>query len=341
MNTYYKLFLPSLIVAITFLSCNRTRETLMPDEVPVKVVVAEQDTILTENSFVGNIEASSLVFLSFGVGGNVNRIFIEEGQKVAKGQLLATLDSSTAISSYNLAKAQLDRAVDGYERAKKVYDNGSLSEVKWVEIQTSLSQAQSMAEIAEKNVVNCNLYAPSSGVITEKMFETGMNVLPYQSVIKLMNVDNFKVAFSVPENKITDIKIGQSALVSVSALNISDIPAKVIEIGIVADRFTHSYTAKLSINNSVGNILPGMICKVLVDTDLHTSGIVIPSQAVQLDKDGKYVWLSKNSIAVRQQITIGDLKKSGVIVTEGLSAGDKIIVSGFQKVCEGTKLIEQ
>lgn len=100
------------------------------------------------------------------------------GDRVAKGQLIATVDPFSMQSSYDAAKASLAQAEDAYRRMKELYDKGSLPEIKWVEVQSKLQQAKSMEEVARKNLDDCKLYAPFSGIISEKMAEVGQNIMP-------------------------------------------------------------------------------------------------------------------------------------------------------------------
>ena len=90
------------------------------------------------------------------------------GDRVAKGQLIATVDPFSMQSSYDAAKASLAQAEDAYRRMKELYDKGSLPEIKWVEVQSKLQQAKSMEEVARKNLDDCKLYAPFSGIISER-----------------------------------------------------------------------------------------------------------------------------------------------------------------------------
>lgn len=85
-----------------------------------------------------------------------------------QGQLLATLDEVSMQNRYQAAKAALKQAEDAYQRMKELHEKGSLAEMKWVEVQSKLQQAQSMEAVARKNLTDCQLYAPFSGVIAEK-----------------------------------------------------------------------------------------------------------------------------------------------------------------------------
>jgi multidrug resistance efflux pump len=92
--------------------------------------------------------------------------------------MLAVLNSESYQNAWQIALSKLKQAEDTYNRLEPVYQKGSLPEVKFVEIQTGLEQARSMAAISEKNVKDCKLYAPSSGTIGRRMIEPGMSIIP-------------------------------------------------------------------------------------------------------------------------------------------------------------------
>ena len=118
-------------------------------------------------NYVGTIEESQAISLSFSGMVTVEQAFVTEGQRVAKGQLLARLNTATAQNAYSVAQAQLAQAQDAYDRLSKVHDNGSLPDIKFKEVEAGLQQAKSLAAISKKSLDDCNLYAPRSGVIAQ------------------------------------------------------------------------------------------------------------------------------------------------------------------------------
>ena len=95
------------------------------------------------------------------------------GQHVSAGQLIATLDPTSMQNSHKVAHATLEQAEDASRRMKELHDKGSLPDMKWVEVQSKLEQARSMEQIARRNLDDCRLRAPFSGIIAEKSMETG------------------------------------------------------------------------------------------------------------------------------------------------------------------------
>ena len=331
----------SILIASALLlcGCREIRKKKQPVQVPVRVEEVACGTMEAAHSYVGTITADKAVTLSFETGGALQRVCVRAGQKVAKGTLLAELDNRTALNAYQAAKVTLERAEDGYRRAESVYRQGSLPEVKWVEIQTQLNQAKSMAEICKKNLENCNMYAPQSGTIGNIQAEAGMNIMPFQPVMQLLDMSRISVSVSIPEKEIASLRIGQSARVSVQALE-AVFEAKVTEIGVVADPLSHAYPVSLQVARPDAKLLPGMVCRVeMADADTGVTSIEIPAKTVQISNDGReFVWLCIDGKAHKAFITTGGFTANGVRVTEGLKPGDRIITDGSQKISENTLL---
>ena len=173
---------------------------------------------------------------------------VDLGSRVRQGQLLATLDEVSMQNTYQAAKAALKQAEDAYQRMKELHEKGSLAEMKWVEVQSKLQQAQSMEAVARKNLTDCQLYAPFSGVIAEKSLEVGQNVMPGVQVLKLVSDDRLKVRISVPETEIARVARGQKAVIEAPVLNGTKAEGVVTEKGVQANPLSRSYEVNVSIS---------------------------------------------------------------------------------------------
>ena len=190
-----------LLFGLTSCQNNGDKQTTM-SPVKVKVLRVSSSEIDGTERFSGTVEEANSTSLSFSIMGTVKTVHVGLGDRVAKGQLIATVDPLSMQSSYDAAKASLEQAEDAYRRMKELYDKGSLPEIKWVEVQSKLQQAKSMEEVARKNLDDCKLYAPFSGIISEKMAEVGQNIMPGLPVVKLVTANQLKVKIAVPETEI-------------------------------------------------------------------------------------------------------------------------------------------
>jgi RND family efflux transporter MFP subunit len=152
--------------------------------IPVKVMDIARSTTLSERNYIGTVEESTAVSLGFSGMGTVEQVFVSEGQQVRRGQTLATLNSATAQNALATAQASLQQAQDAFERLTKLHDNGSLPDIKFVEVETGLQKAKAMEAIARKNLDDCRLCAPVDGVVARRSAEPGANVAPGMTAFK-------------------------------------------------------------------------------------------------------------------------------------------------------------
>jgi len=317
-------------------SGNKSADLAETDQ-PVKVKVQQIGTNSenTEQSYIGTIEESQSVSLSFLVSGTAEKVLADEGQFVKKGQLLAVLNGENYQNTLQMARAKEEQAQDAFNRMEPVYKKGSLPEIKYVEVKTGLEQARSAAAISQKNLRDCNLYAPESGIIGKKMIEPGMNVIPGNPVFQLVKIDKVKVKIPVPENEIAGIVKGQHAEITISALNNQQFEGKVIEIGVLSNSLSHTYMVKVELENPGKAMKPGMVCNVSLHNSSVSERIIVPMSAIQFGGDGsKYVFVAdpRTHMALTRPVVTGSFASNGIMIKEGLSAGDLLIIEGYQKL---------
>lgn len=320
-------------------SCKHHEEKV--ERTPVAVEVLTIDTLdgVMTRTYVGEVEANESVALSFPAGGKVEKVLVHEGDAVYAGQRLATVNRSTAQNAYNSAKAQLDQAEDAYKRLKKVYDQGSLAEVKWVEMLTALEKARSLEQIARKQLDDCALIAPCSGVVGECRAQAGGSLIPGEPVLTILDVNRVAVTFSVPESEIATVTEGSEVRVLVPALNNRTLTGKITERSMSASKVSHSYEVKVSLPNADKQLLPGMVCKVLLK-QADTKGIVVPAKCVQTRPEGQSVWVVKQGKAERRVVQSTEFVANGVLISSGLQPGDVVVTQGMEKLYQGAQIIE-
>ena len=326
------------LATLLLTGCAKKQTTKPAKIIPVKVAAIGFSDDSYGRNYVGTVEESSAVSLSFSTPGTVERISVQEGERVAKGRLLAVLNGSSAQNAYDVAKSTLFQAQDAYNRLKPLHDKGSITDIKFIDVETGLEKAKSMEAIAKKNLEDCKLYAPTSGVISKRSIEEGANVMPGMSAFKLVSINEVNVNVSVPENEIGSIRTGQPARIVVPALGNSEFHGVTDKKGVEANPISHTYTLKIKTGNPKSELMPGMVCKVFLPNDKNSDNkqIIIPNRCVQISPDNKqFVWLADGNTAKRRFITVGSLSDYGIIVESGLSEGDSLIVEGYDKISEG------
>lgn len=336
LKNYHYVLLCSAIVLLA--GCKQRN---LPEHEPVKVHTEPVRTTTLQSgiTFSGTVEEASGSTLSFPVAGTVEQIYVSEGQRVQKGQLIAILNDASIKSAHEASVAMLEQAQDAYERLKMLHDSNSLPEIQWIEVQSKLKQAQSAERVARKNLEDSKLYAPYSGVISEKSVDRGHNVLPGMPVVNLVVVNPVKINVSVPENEIANISVGQPVKISVSALNGKIFDGKIAEKGIAANPLTRSYEVKALVVNQGEDLMPGMICTLSLDSQENTSAITLPINIIQRNEQNQtFVWVNKKGKATKRIISLGTIVENDIVVTSGLSEDDEIIVSGQQKISGGMEI---
>ncbi|MDE6498578.1 MAG: efflux RND transporter periplasmic adaptor subunit [Muribaculaceae bacterium] len=339
------LLLPGVIGLTGILSgCDKHEKAVAEGPVRVDVAVVGASDLKPEGQdYSGTVEASDASTVSFSVPGTVTKVYVEEGQNVAKGQLIARIKSESLVNSRNIAQAELEEARDAYLRLKKLHDADALPDIKWVEIQAKLKQAENAAAMADRAVSDASLYSPISGFVSQKFVSDGQTVIPAEPVVRIVGLNNLEIAISVPENEISSFRPGTSATVVFNVADNLTVKGELSHKGVVADPLTRSYTVKFDIADTEGKILPGMIGSVSVEglaeegSAENIAQFTLPSQAVLLSADNRqFVWTVKDGKALRKDVVADELSAEGVVIKSGLSKGDSVIVAGMQKVSTGT-----
>ena len=329
------------IVAIYMTGCSGKTETVKVEKIiPVKTIAMSSSPVAFDRNYVGVVEESFALSIGFTLSGTVERVMVSEGQKVGKGHLLAVLESGTAQNTYDISKSTLKQAQDAYDRMATLHKKGSVTDIKFVEVETGLEKAKALEAISRKNLEDTKLYAPSAGIIAKRSVEEGANVMPGVPAFKLVSIDDVDIKVSIPENEIGSISIGQQATISVPAAGNTEYTGKVDKKGVEANTVSHTYDIRLRVRNQQSELMPGMVCKVLLSGgDSLATQFVLPNKSVQVAPDGKhFVWLTDGATAKRTFVTVGRLTDHGITVNNGLREGDRVITEGFNKVSEGMKV---
>ena len=309
--------------------------------VVVKTISVKSSPTANSRSYVGIVEESYGSMLSFATMGTVSAVNVDEGTRVTKGQILAEIDNTSASNAHEISLSTLNQAKDAYKRLSALYKKGSLPEIKYIEIQTKLQEAQSSEKISGKQLSNCILRAPFSGYIASRKIDEGNYVSPLSGCFKIVKLDQIYVKLSVPEKEIMKISIGDKVPFTVAALGDKEFSGTVKEKGVQANILSHTYTVKLTLLNTNNDLLPGMVCNASICTTEKDSAVVLPQSSVMLDFNGsQYIWMATDSKAEKRMIVTSGVNSKGVIVTGGIKVGEKVIVEGIDKVSEGTKIKE-
>lgn len=329
------------VMLISSCTSKKEQNTKAPTRVETEVVSTAMNA--SGQSYVGMVEECEATAVSFTGMGVVKRMLVNEGQAVSRGQLIAEMDDTQARNLLSGAEAQMTQANDALTRYKMLHDNGSLPEVQWVEIQSKVAQAKSQLEVAKKNLADCRLVAPVSGIVGKRLVGAGETAMPSQAVVSILDISTVKVKVAIPEAEISGIgaSANTSSTIKVEAVNGSFTGGK-IEKGVQADALTHTYDIRIHVANGNRKLLPGMVASVLFgNLEKPTKELSVPVTAVQRKADGSlFVWtIANDSTAHRAIVRTGETMGNRIAITDGMAEGTRVVTEGYQKLSENTKVV--
>lgn len=329
------------LMSLLMTSCHKEKAATVQEPLRVDIMAVGTTEVTQGRTYSGTVEESTGTALSFATAGTINTVNVNVGDRVAKGQLIATVDGSSLQNAYAITQATLNQAQDTYNRMKQLHEANALPDIKWVEAQNALKSAQSAAAIARKGLSDASLYAPQSGYVSQKYMDAGMNVAPGVPVVKIVDISKVKVSIPVPENEIASVSDNASATITVGALGGKQFTGRLVEKGVSANSLSRTYSVKFEVDNTSGDLLPGMVCDVAIDNAQSHQALTLPIDAVLLDADNQnFVWIADEGKARKQIVKVGGFTSgTQLIINEGLEQGDSVIVKGQQKVSNGTPVI--
>jgi len=337
-----KFKLLTLLSLVTLTSCQKQDKKHNDSSIrttKVEIEVVKPSNKYTILKYSGSIEAEKTIPLTFQTTGTVDDIYVNVGDFVKKGDLLAVADKQNMQNAYDVAVAQYEQAVDARNRLKTVYDSNGLPEIKWVEIESKVKQAKAAMNISKKNLENCRLTAPTEGFIGRRELEVGMSVMQIQAPFELVKIGKVYAVISVPEDEINLFRKEQKASITVGALNNAVFIGKVENIGVLANGISRTYTVRIIIENMDNLIKPGMVCEVDITNIQNKQQILIPISSIKKtsSKDAFVFVIDTNTKrALKRYIEIGGIVNNRLTVLSGLYSGDMIITTGIHKISDNT-----
>lgn len=341
MNRYLQIsaLVTSVLLLLFATSCkNKVQNTSAhTPKVNVRVLKTLERESTVTRKLTGESFASKSVLLTVPYPGTIEKINVKEGESVKKSHLIATINSETVRSSYDMTQATLAQAEDGYRRGEKIHASGGMSEVKWVEIETSLAKAKAAAQASEQALESCRIKAPFEGTVTGIYAEEGTDAAISQPLVRIVDCNSMKISFTVPEADLSSINESDEISVDIPALALSGVRGRIEYKGVEASTLSHTYKCTAKLDTNPEGFFPGMICKITLSTNSR-SGIIIPGNAIQSDTQGRYVWVVNGDTVYKRRVTPGGFCADGILIEGGLEEGDKVITDGYRKVSSGMKV---
>jgi len=352
----------SLSCILFLLSCQPPQRGEAPQEQTfgsalVRVIEVKRQKVSEKLFFTGIIEAWQTVNVTPEVGGKIAKIYIEEGDSVRKGQILAELDTRATRLQLDQAKAAVAVAQANYtdaeknmERMERLRKENAVSEQQYEKIRLAFDAAKAELQRAEAtaNLANYNLdvsimEAPFSGVIASKNAEVGdvINPMmggfsPTSGVVTLVDYSRVKIQIDVSYEDIVRIRKGMPAYLNVEAFPGKDFPGEVFVVNKAADPATKKFHVEISANNPERMLRPNTFGEIMIEVSSHEDALAVPQKAIL---ENKFLFIVNDDRTVtKKEVTLGLQNTNLVEVTTGLEAGDFVVVEGNYGLEDGEKV---
>lgn len=303
----------------------------------------------------GSVDSKSVSYITpSGQPGQVKSIYVKQGDKVHKGQLVLKLDD--AVASQNVAaikqqlgsvEAQLALAKSVYERQQNLWDQHIGTEVQLLQAKTNVETLQNQLKAIEAQVKTAqeqanqsNVYSNVNGTIDDITVHVGetFNGNPLSGgYIKIVNETDLKITVTVPENYTGKISVGSPVIVTIPDIN-QTFNSTISFISQAIGNTTRGFTAEIKVPKGI-DLRPNEIATVKILDYSAPNSIAIPLNTIQTGEDGKYVLLAaKNGsemVAKKRNVTIGELYGDSIEVKQGLEPGDEVVTEGYQGLFDG------
>lgn len=350
MSIWKSTVLSMLIVSsVMLLGCSKkTEET---EAVPYVMVVQPATTLNEQQSYAGEVQARQATDLAFRVGGQITERFVNVGDRVKVGQVLAKLDVKDAQLQLNSAKAQLDStqsaakvAADELKRFQQLLPIHAVSQSQYDVVKNQYEAAIAAAKQAQANFnVSANqtgynqLLANKNGVITKRNIEVGQVIAAGQAAYQLAIDGDREVVIGVPEQAVAKIQVGQQAWVTLWSKPEEKFAAYVREISPAADA-SRTFSAKVALKEGQGSIQMGQSARVFFNHQQHDV-LMVPLSSVSANGQQAYVWVVNPNHSIRKVLVgLGAYGRDRVQVTQGLNAQDWVVVGGVHLLHEQQKI---
>ncbi len=289
----------------------------------------------------GKLDAEENVAVSPQMGGTVKSIYVNEGDAVKAGQILAELDNAVMKQGIEELKNQLAFATDLYNKQKNLWDQKIGSEVQYLSAKNNKEAMEKKMQTMNEQLDMYKIKSPINGTVDEVSLKLGQIAAPGFPAVRVVNMNSLKVKADIAESYAGKIMEGNDVIIEFPDMN-KTLDAKVSFVSRVINNMNRTFNVQVSIS-SEPNYHPNMIAHLNIVDYQSVSSIVIPLNVVQNSENGNYVFLSvKNekgkTVAHKQIVRTGREYKGQIEILEGLKEGDSLITTSYQDVEDGELL---
>lgn len=307
--------------------------------VAVKVITAEIELkpLVDEIQALGTASANESIDIQPRIASRLERVAFVEGQFVKQGELLVELENSEIVAGLALAEAALSESQSIYNRSKSLATTQAISASNLDQLLAQVQVNEAQVEAARARLANTVILAPFSGRIGLRRVSPGSLVNMQTVITTLDDTDTIKLDFSVPETFLTVVRKGMAISAESIVYSGRTFDGEVVSIDTRVDPVSRAVKVRAMIPNPDSALKPGMFLTVALRRD-QGEVLVVPEQALVPEGSSQYVFVAQAGVVEKRKITIGRRMPGFVVVTGGVSEGERVVTEGSAKVREGSAI---
>jgi len=301
---------------------------------PVNTIVMElvPGTISNRINLPGSIEPWNRLELISKISGSIEAVLVEEGDTVAKGDIIAKIESDDYRIAFERAQAAYKLAKADYTRDKTVYAKGAIPTAELDARETKMQTAKADLDNARLMLERCTITAPISGVVRKLDAKIGLYLGVGDPIGRILQIDRVKAVIGIPESDITAVRTLDEIELQIQALDNMSVIGRRHFVSSSPETAARLYRLELAVDNPDHMILPGMFVRADIVKERKEQALSIPFYSVISRNDEQYVYVERDGVVHKRLVETGIMEKWMVEITKGLQAGEKIVIEGHRDV---------
>lgn len=345
-----RLVLVCIILLIVMLAVRISKEkaqlqaekaaTQAQQEKPVNAVLYELQPVTMHDAInlPGVIEPWTRLELLAKIGGSIDQVLVQEGSTVKKGDVLARIEEDDYRIALDSATAAYKRALSEYERKKAMLSKKITSQAELELSETQMLTAKAAMEDAQLQLSRCTITAPMSGVIKRLDAKIGLFLSIGDPIAEILQIDRVKAVVGIPESDVDAVRQLSEVDLTIQALGDLQITGKKYFLAPAPETTARLYRLELAIDNSSGTILPGMFFRANILKQTIDNAISVPLYSVITRNNEQFVFVAEDGKVQKRLVKLGIIDQWLVQITDGLHAGDKVVIEGHRDVEDGQQV---
>ena len=306
--------------------------------VPVKAERVGTGSISSYLLFSSTVESERAVDIFPDASGLVEEVRVEEGQFVKAGEVLVRLQDKDAKLSAADAEARFRKMESDFQRTMEMHNRQLISNQDFETKRFEFKQAEIGWEKAKLALDQTGVRSPISGVVADRMVKLGDRVGPSVKLCSVVDMDALIVKVFVPGREVQHTAVGQPAILTSDFLPGAKFAGRIKRISPVVDPTSGTFKVTVGVSGGDGKLKPGMLVNAHLVTDTHEDAVLVPKRAVVYDDGLPYVFVVRDTVAVRVALKIAFSDGERMEVESGLARGDSIVVVGEGGLKDKTRI---